>query len=554
MIKKRYLMLTVIIFAMAVWMITAGNIPQSSNSRTVIHTAAIIFVLCFVSASLCLKLKYKNYNIMKVLLSIILGVFIVSSGIIYPIIYNTVSYNDITALYDSEAVVFGTVCSEPKVSKGKRTVSFMVETSYISTDTAIIENRRKIKTSVMNDSETVNDIVYGSGIQFTAKLRRPNKNINEFNYQRYLLSQGCVVVCRPKSFELYQPNKTFKEKFLYFGHFMCDKISSYAEEVIPDADESALLKGILIGKKNDFSDELYENMTNSGFTHIAAVSGLHIMFLCAFMMFVLRRLPLGLRSVIIIPVLITFACIADFTPSVCRAVIMMSVMLLSNVLLRDADSITSLFFAAFVLMLANPYILYSTSFILSFSATLSLLVFIKPMGLWGSIAAVKLTDGIKRVLNKFGFMLNTEKSKRFFDKCTSGIRKFLEFFFVPIACQVFLYPISMYIFGKIGLGSILLNIIVIPCTTIVFVAGLINFAVYLIIPSLAKFVGYAVLHIPLCIIYKCAASVKNFSITSAQIPGGLTFILYAVFCIALYCFLTFYAKKLTKPVSNPENA
>ncbi len=45
--------------------------------------------------------------------------------------------------------------------------------------------------------------------------------------------------------------------------------------------------------------------------------------------------------------------------------------------MKDPDPVTSLFTAALVLVAVNPYVVFNLSFILSFSATLSLLIFCK---------------------------------------------------------------------------------------------------------------------------------------------------------------------------------
>lgn len=553
--KKRYLTFAVILFAAAAWLVMSLNIYELPSHNTVLFVVIISFVFFSAVSVLCLKLKSKNYNIMKILCVLSVSIAVTSFGIAYPLLYNNIVHNDLISLNGNNVLVFGAVCSEPKISSSGKNLGFEADTSYIESDGKVLENGGKIMAYVPADLAEVYDIKFGDNIQFTAILNRPPEKLDDFSFRNYLMSRGCTAVCYPKSFELYQTDKTIRERFLFFGHIMREKIVEYAEYVLPAGDEQALLKGILLGMKDDFSEELLDDMSGSGFMHIAAVSGLHIMFLCGFLTFALRRFPFRVRNFLIIPILAVFACIADFTPSVCRAVIMMSIVLLSNVFLKDPDAITSLFFAALVLMLNNPYVLYSTSFILSFSATLSLLIFIRPMELWGGIAAVKITDVTCAVLNRAGFLNKSEKREEFAQTYSGGISKLLGFFLVPCACQIFVYPVGIYLFGKVGLGSILLNIIVIPCTMIVFVCGLIGFVIYLIIPAAAKTAGFVVLRIPLGII--CAAAEKAsksfLNVKPAQSPGVLTFILYSIFCIALYYFLTFYGEKFTKSAKLPEN-
>ena len=103
--------------------------------------------------------------------------------------------------------------------------------------------------------------------------------MGDFYYRRQLLSQG-VVICP------YMPTvsvNTGRKKLCGtnscgVGIMIRGKVSEYADYILAGSEESGLLKGILIGDKNDFSENLYSDMSKSGFMHIAAVSGLHVSF------------------------------------------------------------------------------------------------------------------------------------------------------------------------------------------------------------------------------------------------------------------------------------
>lgn len=524
----------VTLFAAAMWFAASFELYRAPHRRAILCTAIIFFVLLIFAAVLFSKRNFKNYKIKIAVILIVSYAAAVCFGIIYPIVYCDIRYGNIVSHQGKTAEVYGVVSSEPSVSSSGSSVGLKVRSSRIVSELGESEKPAYIMVYIPAKSEFSKTVKEGDVMRFTAALSRPVEKIDDFNYRNYLMSNGCAVMARTADCEFYEANKAAERKFLHFGKAARAKVKEYTENILSDSDEQALLQGILLGIKDDFSNELMNDMSDSGLMHIAAVSGLHIMFLSAVLAFLLRFFCRKLRNIIIIIILFVFAYIANFTPSVSRAVIMVSVILLGNILMRDSDAVTSLFFAAFILLLCNPYTLYSAGFLLSFFATLSILIYLKPLSMWGRFAADKLTDKIH--------------NDKFKIRCRYVIWYFLEALILPLSCQILICPVSAYIFGKISLAAIILNIIVIPCTMIIFVAGLFNLVLYLFIPAAAKFVGYFMLHIPLAIIRLCAEKAANMplKIVPMQNPGIITFVIYAFLCIAFYYTLTFYGEKRFK--------
>ena len=57
-----------------------------------------------------------------------------------------------------------------------------------------------------------------------------------------------------------------------------------------EADELAVLSALTVGDKEELSDDIVETYSVSGASHVLALSGLHIGFLYALLLFVLRPL------------------------------------------------------------------------------------------------------------------------------------------------------------------------------------------------------------------------------------------------------------------------
>ena len=114
-----------------------------------------------------------------------------------------------------------------------------------------------------------------------------------------------------------------------------------------------------------------------GLAHILAVSGLHIGIISAFIYFFLSNLGIRrkLNTVITLATIWFYAFLIGFPPSILRANIMFTILYYSQLIHEPYDSINSISFAIFILLLINPYYLFNIGFQLSFMATLSILLF-----------------------------------------------------------------------------------------------------------------------------------------------------------------------------------
>lgn len=139
-----------------------------------------------------------------------------------------------------------------------------------------------------------------------------------------------------------------------------------------DEETAGFLFALTTGNRSGLTSEFNQALTETGLRHIVAASGLHVSILVT----ALFLLPGNRRrkSLLLLPLLIFYAAVAGFSPSICRAVIMEGILLLSPVFDRVEDPITSLSLALAVILLHNPFAAASVSLQLSFSAMLGLLL------------------------------------------------------------------------------------------------------------------------------------------------------------------------------------
>ena len=69
-----------------------------------------------------------------------------------------------------------------------------------------------------------------------------------------------------------------------------------------------------------------------------------------------------LTALVGIPVLLLFAAVAGFSPSITRACIMQGLVILALCLGKEYDPPTALAFSALVMLAVNPYVILSISF------------------------------------------------------------------------------------------------------------------------------------------------------------------------------------------------
>ncbi len=117
------------------------------------------------------------------------------------------------------------------------------------------------------------------------------------------------------------------------------------------------MKSIILGKYNYLEEEDVNTFRDLGLAHILAVSGLHIGIISGSIFFLFSKLGLGKKANIIltIGILWTYAYIIGNPSSVLRANTMFSLFLISEILHEPYDSINTLAFSAFILLIINPF-------------------------------------------------------------------------------------------------------------------------------------------------------------------------------------------------------
>lgn len=203
-----------------------------------------------------------------------------------------------------------------------------------------------------------------------------------------------------------------------------------------------IVSAITIGEKSSLNEDVQANFRNAGVAHVLVVSGMHVGFIFLLINLLLKRAKQ--KSVVVlsgIAVIWAYALFVGMTPSVCRASLMFSVMLLCRLYGEEYNSMNALALSAVVLLAANPLVLYDIGFQLSFLAVFSIILFYPS-----------------------------------FPSVTKGwlVQKLYNIIRLSFSAQILVFPVIVFYFGQLPLYFILSNVAIALLTPMIFVGGLLT--------------------------------------------------------------------------------
>lgn len=261
----------------------------------------------------------------------------------------------------------------------------------------------------------------------------------------YHRGNGIQLLCYPKSEITVEETQTIPWR--YYPAMLRRQLTVLIEDLFP-SDTAFFAKALLLGDRTDMDYTVSTAFKVSGISHIVAVSGLHISILFAVVALLCGKRRL-LMTLIGIPVLLLFAAVAGFTPSVARACFMQILMLVGLLLNKEYDPPTALSFAALVMLAMNPMVITSASFQLSVGCMAGIFLFSKRIGQWIS-----------------GFSVwKNRKGRGFVVRLRNWISGGVS---VTLSAMFFTTPLVAYYFGAVSLIGILTNLVTLWAVSLIF--------------------------------------------------------------------------------------
>lgn len=455
-----------------------------------------IFVLTFLI--IIISFKYPDERLI-----IISTLIFYSIGAIEYLYLDNLNTNKFKEFSNQQVEINGYIDSEPDIREAK--IMYVVKThKIISTDITKNIDGKVILTTLKSNSGTI--YRYGSNIKINGQLSLPktSRNPGGFNYKKYLAQNGISANIFAKEDKIEIIPGEHSNYLETSGFLIRDRMISVINRSLPK-EQAALLNGMLIGYTAQMDKEMQKDFSNAGLSHIMAVSGMNIAFIVFPMMFVLKKLRLKQKvsNIIIIITVIIFCFITGFSPSVLRAAIMAIIILIGQIMRREADVITSISFASTILLLYNPNSLFNIGFQLSFAATLSLILF------------------YKTIRNHIDF--------KFIPKVLTDVLA------ATIAAQLGVLPMIALYFNKISLISIVANLLVVPLVEIVTILGFVMVIIGQLSILISQLIGYVNSTILTFILWVSKASSQiPYSVITVTTPPIVFILIYYI--IVLFFF------------------
>lgn len=262
-----------------------------------------------------------------------------------------------------------------------------------------------------------------------------NTNPGGFNEHLYYKIQNIDYKVKAEEITIIDSNYS---KFHYILDIIKDELASVYENVLPEK-EAGTIMAMVLGEKYLLGDEIKQLYQENGISHILAISGLHISIVGVAIYYALKKLRMGLvaSTILSIGFVYSYGVLTNFSVSTNRAVVMYMVMLLANLIGKTFDLLSTLSLSAFIILVQNPMQIFSVGFILSFAAVLG-------------IALI-----CPRLNSLFPSKISTVKS-----------------IYVSISAQVFTLPFVLYYFFQLPLYSVLINLLIIPFTSLLIIISL----------------------------------------------------------------------------------
>ncbi|MGQ8336166.1 ComEC/Rec2 family competence protein [Sunxiuqinia sp. A32] len=367
--------------------------------------------------------------------------------------------NRITTVHENYQGNISAILLQPPLEKNK---TYQLSVKICIADSSSCNNSNAllyVRKNNRNKNIEVGDKIVGRG---TLNRIENNGNPFEFDYAGYMAKQGYY-------FSAFLSDEDFRltGKSNLTPTILAEKIRSKLldrlRSHIKNNDSFQVISALTLGYRKELSKEIKTYFASTGAMHVLAVSGLHvgmIFLLLSRILFFLKRSKSGRFAYVLSigTILWFYALLTGFSPSVQRATVMFSFLLIGSSLKRPASIYNSLAASAFILLHFNPNLFFEVGFQLSYMAVISI-VFFYPR--------------FEKILSPKSWLIN----------------KIWQLFCVSVAAQIGTFALSIFYFHQFPVYFWLSNFIVIPAAYLILGLTII-LLLFIWLPTLASIIGF----------------------------------------------------------------
>ncbi len=284
-------------------------------------------------------------------------------------------------------------------------------------------------------------------IPATYKPVDPPYNPGEFNYKQYLANQNIHY----QSF-LHLPHARLLKRnqgnpVITFSLKTRQQLVAAIKTYLHNPGAIAIASTLLLGYKADLSSEVLQAYSKTGTIHVLSVSGAHVAVIFWLISTLLKpfrhhRYGKWLNAGLSLVLIWGYAILTGLSPAVCRAAIMLSMIIISKAGSRPVHTLNVLAVSAFGLLLYNPLLITDVGFQLSYLAVLGLLI-VQPI-------IYELKDFNNPMVRKLWYAVSAS-----------------------LAAQIITFPLSAFYFHQFPVYFLISNLLIlIPAEAIVIIGAL----------------------------------------------------------------------------------
>lgn len=369
-----------------------------------------------------------------------------------PVTSDIADYNNLGGL-----TIEGVVAAEPDTRDDRIQFQLAAET--------ITRGGQTVPTDglVLVQAPRVTAVRYGDRVTATGLLSLPAE-FDTFSYADYLGRSGVFSIMRNAAVETVSGGHGNPITMALLD--LKTQAAGLIARSLPEPG-AGLLTGILLGDESGIAPEVADSFSKVGASHIIAISGFNMAVVSGVLLGMLERFRASRRwsAIIAVSVLVAYTLFVGANAAVVRAAIMSSMLVIGSLLRRKTYVPASLAFVAILMSLQNPTVLWDISFQLSFFATLGLALFVDPISRWFNRLLARLLG--RGAATRVGDFL-------------------AEPLVVTLAAQVTTVPLIVLYFGRLSLVSLVVNLLVIPAQSYLFIMGLLATIIAFLVPPLAQ--------------------------------------------------------------------
>lgn len=326
-------------------LIFAGILSGTAVVWNIISMTTAFYLLCGICFTIVLISKEKRYGFM------IIGMIL---GIVFSI-FSKISIDlDLLQVKENKSqYTTGKVLEVSKTKKGKQAILLKQEN---------LEGKILLYTSSKQMLRTGDILSFKGNLEVWEDATNPG----QFSSKHYYFNRGIYYHTYSKVLKIKMHKRScVNEMIISCRSYVKKQLRiQYKDQV------RSFLNGMILGDKKDLSDEVKDDFKESGLIHLLAVSGLHISLVGRGVYRWMRKFcgNFMISSLFGLSSAIFYCILAGMSVSSIRAVIMLGVYFLSEILGEHYDLLSSASFAGTCLLIIRPYRVYDMGFLYSFAA------------------------------------------------------------------------------------------------------------------------------------------------------------------------------------------